>query len=134
MTAHIRSNNYPPIPDVKRGELPDPFADPAGGRITTRPEWPALARAWRDMIIDLEYGGFPPKPESVKVEELSHNRISSLPGTPCNWSYRIHCSGGERAFSFCVRIIFPRTSDPIPAIIDGDGCWWKIYRETGTAL
>ena len=121
---------YPETPDVNRGELPDPMTDPVSGKRVTSPgEWPALAQTWRQMILDMEYGGLPPEPDSVETETLCHNFIRTLPGKPGNWTYRIHCRGGQRDFSFCVRILFPQTEQPVPAIIDGDGCWWRVYSD-----
>ena len=83
MTTHNPGTRYPHEPIVNKGELPDPFV-PAGddGRISRRNEWPACARAWRDMIIDLEYGGMPPVPESLTHETLCHNNRRTWPGKP----------------------------------------------------
>jgi len=117
---------YPTEPIVNKGELPDPFSLPAGGRISTREEWPERSRAWRNLILEMEYGGLPPKPESVQIETLCHHSVRRLPGALCLGSYRIHCLGGAQPFSFCAKLLFPQTSEPIPAIISGDGCWWYI--------
>lgn len=120
------AKDYPIEPDVNKGELPDPFTVPGGQRISTPDEWPACAAAWRDLIVDMEYGGMPPAPESIEVETLCHSAVNSWPDIPKIWSYRVHCPGGQRAFSFCVRILFPRTSGPFPAVVNGDGCWWYM--------
>jgi len=123
------NEGYPTDPAVNKGELPDPFLLPDGGRISARAEWPERARIWRDTILDMEYGGLPPRPETVQIETLCRSTVSRLPGAPCLWSYRIHCSGGERPFSFCARILCPQGSEPVPAIVNGDGCWWTISDE-----
>ncbi len=133
MTTKKPANPYPTEPEVNKGELPDPFALPGGGRASTKDEWTTRSDEWRDMIIDFEYGGLPPAPESIKAETLCHNTIRRLPGKPCNWSYRVHCYGGEHPFSFCVRILFPVSSKPVPAIVNGDGCWWDIFRTAWSA-
>ena len=73
---------YPTEPKVARGELPDPFILPDGSRITTRDAWKACSSAWREMIIGMEYGGMPPVPESVDIEELNHSAVSVWPGKP----------------------------------------------------
>lgn len=119
-------HHYPTEPCVKRGELPDLFALPNGGRIAKPKEWPKRSRMWRDTVLDLEYGGLPPKPVEVESETLCHSRVRRFPENPCNWTYRIHCRGGERPFSFGMRIMFPETSAPVPAIVNGDGCWWYV--------
>jgi len=115
---------YPTEPLMNKGELPDPFALPGGGRVTTPAEWPDRARQWRNLIVEVEYGGLPPEPGAVEVETLCHSSVRHWPGAPLLFSYRIHCLGGERPFSFCVRMLLPDVSEPVPAIIAGDGCWW----------
>jgi hypothetical protein len=125
MTTYNAINQYPTEPVVKKGELPDPFATAGGTRITTRNAWPEQSRIWRDMILEMEYGGLPPAPNTIEVEPLCHNRARRVPGAPNNWSYRIHCNEVDRSFAFCGRLIFPSTpSGPFPVIVNGDGCWW----------
>ena len=124
MTAQNPNKRYHIEPILNRGELPDPFAMSDGDSVTAREEWPARSREWRDMILDMEYGGLPPKPDAIKIETLCHSGVRRWPDAPNLWSYRVHCLGGEHSFSFCVRILFPSTPGPFPAIINGDGCWW----------
>jgi len=120
------SKSYPVEAVVHRGELPDPFAWPGAGRVASRAEWPERARRWRDIVVETEYGGLPPAPEGIAVESLCHGGVSAWKGAPRLWSYRVHCRGGQRPFSFCVQILFPNAPGPFPAIIDGDACWWHI--------
>ena len=129
MTVQNAKGSYPTEPIVNKGELPDPFVMPGGHRVANRDEWPACSRAWRDMVLDMEYGGLPPKPDALEIETLCHSGARRLPGGPKLWSYRVHCQGGVRPFSFGVRILFPSSPGPFPAIIDGDGCWWSIPDE-----
>lgn len=126
MTAQPQGNPYPTAPKVNRGELPDPFALPDGRRIAAKADWPACAQAWRDMIVDLEYGGLPPKPDSVAIETLAHAGVRRLRGAPHFWTYRLHCRGGAQPFAYTVKILFPNAPGPFPAIVNGDGCWWHI--------
>ena len=136
------TNTYPTEPCINRGELPDPFALPDGGRIASREDWPERARAWRDMIVEMEYGGMPPAPDAVTVEPLCQSSVARWPGEPRLWTYRVHCHGGAQPFSFCVRILCPSgDGGPFPAIIHGDGCWWYLTEsiaqrvvESGCAL
>ena len=126
MTIQNPSKRYAPEPIVNKGELPDPFAIPGGDSVTAREEWSACSRAWRDMILDMEYGGLPPKPSSLEIETLCHSDVRHWPGAPNLWSYCVHCHSGEQSLAFCVRILFSSTTGPFPAIINGDGCWWYI--------
>ena len=123
------STTYPMTPIVNKGELPDPFALPDGGRVRAPEEWPARSAAWRDLIVELEYGGLPPSPDGIEIETLCHSAVGRWPGKPRLWSYRVHCRGGGQPFSFCVRILFPSTPGPFPAIVNGDGCWWYLSDE-----
>ena len=125
MATEKTGNGYPTEP-VVRGELPDPFVHPGGRRIETPEEWPACSRAWRDLAVEMEYGGLPPAPDGIEAETLCRSSARGLPGGPNLWSYRVHCRGGERPFSFNVRILFPREGGPFPSIVDGDGCWWYV--------
>lgn len=122
-------SNYPTAPVVNRGELPDLFALPGGGRVRSREEWSRRAAVWRDQVVELEYGGMPPAPDAVEVETLAHSGIYHWPGAPRLWTYRVHCRGGKRDLSFCVRILFPRAEGVFPAIVNGDGCWWYLSDE-----
>ena len=124
-TPQNPSRKYPAEPIVNKGQMPDPFAVPDGGSVTAREEWPVRSRAWRDMILDMEYGGLPPQPDSIETEALCHSDVP-WPGAPKLQSYRVHCHGGEHSFGFCVRILFPRAPGPFAAIINGDGCWWYM--------
>lgn len=126
MPGKTPKNPYPTKPIVKRGPLPDPFALPGGGRVQTSGEWTERSAAWRDLIVKMEYGGLPPAPKEVKGETLCHSAVRRWPGAPKYWSYRIHCRGGKKPFTFCVKILFPSTEGPFPAIISGDGCWWYL--------
>lgn len=126
MTEPSGRNEYPTEPIVNGGELSDPFALPNGRRVRNREEWPQRAAAWRDLVLNMEYGGLPPAPDAIEVETLSHAGVSRWPNAPRLWTYRIHCRGGKRDLSFCVRILFPSAPGPFPAIVNGDGCWWYI--------
>ncbi|NLF85499.1 MAG: hypothetical protein GX571_05280 [Lentisphaerae bacterium] len=135
------TNTYPTEPSINRGELPDPFALPDGGRVATREAWAERAQAWHDMILGMEYGGLPPAPDAVTAESISQASVSRWPGAPRLWTYRVHCHGGAQAYSFCVRILYPAGNGPFPAIINGDGCWWYMTEsiaqrvvESGCAL
>ncbi len=124
------TNTYPTEPSINRGELPDPFALPDGGRVKTREEWTERAQAWSDMILNMEYGGLPPVPDSVTVEALCHSGVSRWEEAPKLRTYRVHCHGGAQPFSFCVKILYPSgDGGPFPAVVNGDGCWWYLTEE-----
>ncbi len=120
---------YPTVPDVCKPPLPDLFAVAGGGRARTPAEWRERARAWREAIVNIEYGGMPPPAERVAVECLCQHRVKGLPAKPDHRTYRIHCEGGARPFSFCAHLFIPSDSAPMPVIINGDDCWRYLDNE-----
>ncbi len=129
MSTQNNVTKYPLEPIVNKGTLPDPFAMPDGGRVATKEEWAKRSRMWREMVLEMEYGGLPPKPDGIEIETLCHSGVSRWPGVPNLWSYRVHCHGGRQSFSFCVKVLFPRAPGPFPAVVNGDGCWWYITED-----
>ena len=134
-------NPYPIEPSVNKGALPNPFILPNGKSVTTAEAWPAAAQTWRNLIVEMEYGGLPPQPDAIEVEILCRSQVRHWPHSPNLWSFRIHCAGGAKPFAFCGQILFPQANHPMPAIINGDGCWWyltddivKRVLENGCAL
>ena len=55
------------------GKMPDPFLKADGSRMTPE-EWAANRDQIRDMIVDIEYGGMPPRPEYLRIEPLTGYR------------------------------------------------------------
>ena len=51
------------------GKMPDPFKKEDGTRMTPE-EWKEKRNEIRDMIVDIEYGGMPPRPEYVDFERI----------------------------------------------------------------
>jgi len=115
---------YPVDPLVNKGPLPDPFGTHGGGRISSTADWPTQATRWRELILEMEYGGLPPEPEALTVETLSHSLAKAWPSEPNVWSFRLPVRGGATPFAFTVQVLFPSDREgPFPALICGDGCW-----------
>ena len=81
-------------------------------------------KAWRirrqeilRQIVELEYGGMPPEPVSLRVEQLQHPMGEVL-------SMRVHIN--ER-FSFTLQLYKPvkrpQPGEKFPVILTGDGCY-----------
>ena len=120
------TNPYPQQPIVNKPPLPDLFRLPSTKeRITSTDQWPQLANEWRDLIVDMEYAGLPPQPESIEFECHSVKAMNSWPTKPKYFSYKIHCFGGTRPISIGVKILFPDTDQAVPALIDGGACVWR---------
>jgi aminoglycoside 6-adenylyltransferase len=126
---------------IRCDELQDLFAWPDGRRVATTSEWPARARAWRELIVDFAYGGLPPAPERLEFEVRSETRVRHLPGTPRLLVLRLHAILGASGLAFTVQLMLPDATLPVPAIAYGDGCWWNLddrtvarFAERGIAL
>jgi hypothetical protein len=135
------SNPYSTQPKIDKGDFPDPFSPPNGPQVSSASDWAKASAIWRDLILQLEYGGLPPAPDSVECEVIHRGRVNAWEGKPRLESHRIHCHGGEKPFSFTVRVICPDGPGPYPVILNGDGCWWylsdqvaKRVLESGCAL
>ena len=109
---------------------PDILVPPGGTRpAASRAECRIAADAWRDKIIDMEYGGVPPEPAGILAETLVHSRLRHWPDAPNCWGYKVHCSGGEQELSFCLRVFFPSSGGPFPVVVSGDACWRYLTDE-----
>lgn len=96
------------------GYLPDPFLRADGSRVTTAEAWKAHRADLLRLTVDTEYGGMPPAPESVEVEQMT----CGGPGYINN--YRVHIGD----FSFCMALYLPQDiSTPRPVVLTGDGCY-----------
>lgn len=119
-------NPYPTHPDSNKGKFTDPLSPPGIPPVSSPSDWADASTVWRDLILEREYGGLPPRPDSVECEVICQSRINAWEGKPRLETYRIHCTGGEQPFSFCVRVLSPDAPGPFPVIIHGDGCWWYM--------
>ncbi len=100
--------------DKVLGFLPDPFLRADGTRVKTKEEWKEHRKYLIDLVVGMEYGGMPPKPEKVEVEQFT----CGGPGRINN--YRVHIG----SFTFCLAVYLPKDiSTPRPVILTGDGCY-----------
>jgi len=111
------------------GKMPDPFLKADGTRMTPE-EWAANRDQIRDMIVDIEYGGMPPRPEYLRIEPLTGYRRGHV-GT---W-YKIYAGTKEKQISFTLELSVPMVVAPekeyepwteaevFPVILTGDGCY-----------
>lgn len=120
------ARELPGGPATVLAELPDLFAWSDGRRVETAADWPARARAWRDLLVDVGYGGPPPVPDHVEVETRSEARVRRLPGAPRLLALRLRAQLGGGEVAFAVRLLLPDAPAPVPAVAYGDGCWWHL--------
>lgn len=116
------------------GKMPDPFLKEDGTRMTPA-EWEANKGKIREKIVDIEYGGMPPRPEVVWYEDLNYGFIRDTEHTIY---IRIHAGTEEKQISFILELIVPWIKEKIkeqyeplnegekyPVVLTGDGCYTR---------
>ncbi len=96
------------------------------GRVASPAAWMERAAAWRDVVVDVLYGGLPPAPTAIHVETLSESRVRHMAGEPWLWSLRVHVAGGAIPFTFCAKLLTPAVGAPWPVVVYGDGGWLNL--------
>ena len=111
---------------IFHGKLPDPFRAEDGTRVTPE-QWPEFKKALRDMIVDFEYGGMPPRPEYLRIEPLNGFRR----GHTASW-YKIWAGTKEKQLSFTLELYIPETpeKEKYPVLLTGDGCYANLESDT----
>lgn len=101
------------------------FAD--GSAVLTASDWGRRRAEIFSEIIEKEYGGMP---KALSTENVSIELISEGSGAPrlvdrgiTFREYKVDISGGEKPFSFSLRVWVPAGEGPFPVVINGDGCW-----------
>ena len=115
-------------------KMPDPFLKEDGTRVTPE-EWPSYKKGLLEKILDIEYGGMPPRPEVVKFERLSEIAPHAPRGRFGTW-YRITAGSKEKQLSFMLEITIPWVKEKVPdelqpftedekypVLLTGDGCY-----------
>ncbi len=72
--------------------LPDLLQFQDGRRLTQPSDWPARRQELLDLILDIEYGGFPPAPRQVLADELITHPSATL-GNARHSQYRLSMDG-----------------------------------------
>jgi pimeloyl-ACP methyl ester carboxylesterase len=110
--------------DILKHELPDLFVFANGDRVHSVADWHRRRLELRNIIFDLQYGGYPPSPASVKVQELC---VSSPMKRFANAKYvtcKVTCmADSDRAISFILNYYLPVGEGPFPVVLTGDACW-----------
>ena len=81
------------------GKMPDPFRKENGTRMTPE-EWKEKRDEIRNMIVDIEYGGMPPKPEYVDYECIN----VGTGGQTSTW-YRVKAGKKDKYVTFNLEIM-----------------------------
>ena len=76
-----------------------------------------------NTIIPHEFGGMPPRHESVDIIRRANSRIRDWPGVQYA-TYEVDVRfPGSHAISLTLSLWIPPGDGPFPVLLDGDGCW-----------
>lgn len=115
--------------DVLLQKLPDPFLKSDGKtRVANAEEWRAQREWLVRLIVGMEYGGMPPRPDKVTVEPLNDLGRGSKKGPRQN-VVRVHCGTAEHPFSFVLNLYVPESTGRLPVVLTGDGCYMSMSNE-----
>ena len=122
------------------GKMPDPFRRADGTRMTAE-EWFENRAALRDFIVDMEFGGMPPRPEVVRLERLSGGASIQRGATAI--IYKVTAGTHARRLSFLLELFIPYVPDKAasasapfaedekyPVLMTGDGCYLSLESDT----
>lgn len=96
------------------GKLPNPFMKP-NGEMVSKEEWGTYKKDLLAKIVDIEYGGMPPRPEYVEFERL--NEITR--GHSFGVWYKVYAGTKEKQLSFLLELTIPYVEGVTPSI-DGE--------------
>ncbi|MBR4236663.1 MAG: acetylxylan esterase [Clostridia bacterium] len=100
--------------DIIFGRLPDVFAFTDGGRVLNLSDWDRRRREILKDVIEIEFGGMPPEPESFECEPID------VMGARYHSTYRLHCGTKNYPFSFILKIWRPDCRHKCPVVLTGD--------------
>jgi hypothetical protein len=106
--------------DEVKGRLPDLLQFKDGRKVRTKEDWLARRQEIFDEAVELAYGGMPPDPEFLEVEQLH------MPGRVGLATYRIKTGRKSHPFSFCLQLSVQDTTSCSPVVLTGDGCYKKF--------
>lgn len=98
------------------GKLPDPFLKADGSRMTPE-EWHAEKIEIRDKIIDIEFGGMPPRPEFLEFERLN------IVDPTLSAYYRIKAGRPNNYVTFLLELVANPARPNSPVLLTGDACY-----------
>src|SRR5690349_14744377 len=98
-----------------KSELPNPFTFADGRPVNSTSDWNLRRAELHELVVGIEYGGLPPRPESIESELLHQTAAPHVPGAT-HAQYRITC-GAERPFSFVLKLWIPPGEGPFPVAL-----------------
>ncbi len=103
-----------------------------GTPVTSPTSWLKRREEMMNLIVSIEYGGMPPKPDICQAEEL-HSVTLEKPDGARFTTWRI-LIGQECKFSFLMTTLIPPGHGPFPVVLTGDACWRYATDEVALAV
>ena len=100
-------------------KLPNPFIFNNGKTVNSIADWDERRNEILQDVINLEYGGMPPKPDCLWVESLTQSIKGGAP------TYRVHNIINGYDFTFCFTAFRPNVDEKTPVVITGDSMYYK---------
>jgi hypothetical protein len=99
-------------------KLPNHMLGPDGTPVQSAGDWISQRARITELVLGLEYGGLPPKPEELEVELLCsfHDTFTT---------YAVTAGSGKERLSFELQLFIPPHDKglALPVVLSGDGCW-----------
>ena len=114
--------------DKITGKLPDLLLFKDGSRVRTKDDWPARKNEILSSSVKLAYGGMPPEPEFLQLEQLH------LAGRAGFTSFRISTGRREKPIRFCLQLYGLDERQARPVVLTGDGCYNNLSPEVITEI
>lgn len=117
---------------IFHGKMPDPFRKEDGTRLSPD-EWKMYKKELLDQIVDMEYGGMPPRPEYLEIEQLTPFRYNR---SHIGIWFKIYAGTKEKQLSFTLELNVPfvpgispddngelTETEKYPVLLTGDACY-----------
>ena len=100
------------------GTIIDPFVFNNGSRVHTQDDWQLRREEIKDMILNIEYGTIPDRPDQLIVSELDTNTNEDRTSMKTlNFKVIPRNGSTEHIFNFTVWLYLPATSGPHPVLL-----------------
>jgi hypothetical protein len=121
LPQHASQDDVDRLPAM--AELPDPFLQADGKRLTTPRAWERQRRALLELILRYEYGPLPPVPNNVAGSELATRQVG--PSGLTEKTILLTMGPGSAVQTHLI-LTLPPGKGPFPAIIRGDLGWGRV--------
>jgi dienelactone hydrolase len=101
--------------------LNDLFVFDDGSKVNTSEDWRCRRQQLLSRIVEMEYGGLPPRPASIQGECLHNLEMPEIDNRKFQ-TYRIS-TGPDGNFNFSLTLMIPSGEGPFPVALCGDACW-----------